>query len=123
MGHNVDIDEALDELANLTESLVNGLVDKSSDQIEAFVEERQVVVDRLIDMVGAHKMNTEQQRKLQSILSYDEPIQTQMLNLKSEAQQWLMQRNAARNQRSVYEAKYAVDSYLMDKRKWEDKTD
>ncbi|GAB1157971.1 hypothetical protein YWY31_39960 [Paenibacillus illinoisensis] len=117
MGHNVDIDEALDELENLTESLANGLVDKSSDQIEAFVEERQVVVDRLISMAGSHKMDTEQQRKLQSILSYDEPIQTHMLNLKNEAQKWLMQRNAARNQRSVYEAKYAVDSYLMDKRK------
>ncbi|WP_342571179.1 hypothetical protein MKY85_26905 [Paenibacillus sp. FSL R5-0749] len=118
MGHNVDIDEALDELATLTELLVNGLVDKSSDQIGAFVEERQVVVDRLIDMAaGSYKMNTEQQNKLRDILSYDESIQGQMWSLKNEAQQWLLQRNAARNQRSVYEAKYAANSYLMDKRK------
>jgi len=117
MGYQVDIDDALEELAILTEVFVNGLVDKSSDQVEGFVEERQVIVDRLIDMEGSHKMNPEQQDKLRDILSYDESIQTHMLNLKNEAQKWLMQRNAARNQRSVYEAKYAADSYLMDKRK------
>ncbi|MCZ1264077.1 hypothetical protein PTQ21_02155 [Paenibacillus marchantiae] len=117
MGYQVDIDDALDELSNLTELFVNGLGDKSSDQAEAFVGERQVVVDHLIDMTDSHKMNAEQQEKLRSILSYDESIQTHMWSLKNMAQKWLIQRNAARNQRSVYEAKYAADSYLMDKRK------
>jgi hypothetical protein len=117
MGYQVDIDDALEELGNLTELFVNRLGDKSSDQVEAFVGERQFVVERLLDMAGSHNMNAEQQEKLRSILSYDESIQMHMLSLKKEAQKWLIQRNAARNQRSVYEAKYAADSYLMDKRK------
>lgn len=117
MDQVTSMDDVLEELANLTNSFVNGLDGKTSDQVEVFVEERQAVVERLMDMAGSHKMNAEQQGKLQNILSYDESIQAHMLSLKNEAQKWLMQRNAAKNQRNVYESKYAADSYLMDKRK------
>lgn len=117
MDQVISMDDVLEELASLTQSFVSDLDGVTSDQVEVFVDKRQVVVERLMDMAGSHKMNAEQQDRLRNILSYDESIQAHMLSLKNEAQKWLVQRNAARNQRSVYEAKYAADSYLMDKRK------
>ena len=109
------VNQLLEELEVLTDAFVKEIDAKSSDETEAFVNERQLIVERLIKFGGLHKTSQEQQIKLNEILSYDALIQSRMLALKDEAQQWLMQRSVARNQRNLYEAKYAADSYLMDK--------
>lgn len=111
------INQLLEELAILTDAFVKEINAKSSDETEAFVNERQSIVERLIKLGGPAKANQEQHTKLNHILAYDALIESHMLALKDEAQRWLMQRNAARSQRNLYEAKYAADSYLMDKRK------
>ncbi|MDP9699849.1 hypothetical protein J2T16_002754 [Paenibacillus intestini] len=111
------IDQLLNQLNILTETFVINLEEKSSDQVEVFVNERQVIVGRLIELSATYQTSQDQQEKLNHILTYDSVIESRMLALKNEAQQWLIQRNVARNQRNVYEAKFAADSYLMDKRK------
>ncbi|WP_434749195.1 hypothetical protein [Paenibacillus amylolyticus] len=117
MESNGLINQLLDELTILTDAFVKDIDAKSSDETEAFVNERQLIVERLIVLSGTHKTSQEQQTKLNHVLAYDALIESRMLALKEEAQQWLIQRNAARNQRDVYESKYIADSYLMDKRK------
>ncbi|KLU57484.1 hypothetical protein EL84_02935 [Paenibacillus sp. VT-400] len=111
------IDTVLSELSDLTHSFMLELETKSSDETENFVKERQVLVGQLQKVLDVQEMDSEQQHELKRILGYDQRIQGHMLFLKNEAQQWLTQRSAARSQRSVYENNYAVDSYLMDKRK------
>ncbi|WP_426333557.1 hypothetical protein ACN9MH_26315 [Paenibacillus silvae] len=117
MENKAQIDQLLDELTILTETFTVDIDEKLSDQVEAFVNERQLIVEKLIGLGDTYKTSQQQQAKLNHILTYDALIQSRILALKDEANKWLVQRNAARNQRNVYEAKYAADSYLMDKRK------
>ncbi|RAW09968.1 hypothetical protein DC345_29640 [Paenibacillus taichungensis] len=111
------INTVLNKLLELTQSFVLQLETKSSDEAENFVDQRQVLVEQLQEILNNQEMDHQQQDELKRILGWDERIQGHMLSLKNEAQQWLIQRSAARSQRSVYENNYAVDSYLMDKRK------
>ncbi|MDP4098591.1 hypothetical protein OIN60_17810 [Paenibacillus sp. P96] len=112
-----EINAVLERLSNLTERFVVQLEDKTSEEVEAFVSERQMVVDQLQQVTGTTVLNDKQKKELANILSYDERIQQHMLSLRNNAQQWLMKRNAAKVQKNVYESRYTPDSYLMDKRK------
>lgn len=112
-----ELDMLLHQLLNLTLNFTDGLETKASKDIEDFVSERQGLVQQLEGIMDVQKMNGLQKEELKRILAYDLTIQERMLSIKNEAQEWLLHRNLAKTQRSLYETKYASESYLMDKRK------
>ncbi|GAS84654.1 hypothetical protein [Paenibacillus amylolyticus] len=112
-----ELDMLLHQLLNLTLNFIDELETKVSKDIEDFISERQDLVQQLQGIMDVQKMNSLQKEELKVILTYDLMIQERMLLIKNEAQEWLLQRNLAKTQRSLYESKYASESYLMDKRK------
>ncbi|MBY0118839.1 hypothetical protein NST33_28105 [Paenibacillus sp. FSL L8-0435] len=112
-----ELDMLLHQLLNITLNFTDELETKDSEDIENFVSERQDLVQQLQGIMDVQKMNSLQKEELKRILSYDLMIQERILLIKNEAQEWLLQRNLAKTQRSLYETKYVSESYLMDKRK------
>lgn len=112
------LDSVLNRLAGLTQKFTNELEARGPEDIERFVDERQLLVQQLHDALDIQEMSDLQKEDLKQVLAYDTIIEKRMLSLKNEAQEWLLQRNAAKAQRTVYESsRYASESYLMDKRK------
>ncbi|WP_405154127.1 hypothetical protein [Paenibacillus sp. FSL K6-0108] len=115
--HKAELDTVLNQLSELTLKFTSELESKVSEDVENFVDERQILVQKLQKIVNDQEISDLQKEELKLILAYDVKIEERMSSLKNAAQEWLLQRNVAKTQRSVYEAKYATESYLMDKRK------
>ncbi|MGW8958244.1 hypothetical protein [Paenibacillus sp. NPDC055715] len=111
------INEALSHLEELTQQFILRLNETNYEEVDIFVEVRQMKVDQLLSALENTPMTAEQKQKLEYILSHDAIIDQYMQSLKLEAQNWLVQRNKAKSQRSVYESNYTPDSFLMDRRK------
>ncbi|MEJ3718791.1 hypothetical protein WGM54_12290 [Paenibacillus polymyxa] len=111
------INEVLSQLEQLTQQFILRLNETNYEEVEIFVEVRQMKVDQLVNALGNSSMTEEQKMKLESILGYDALIDQRMQSLKQEAQNWLVQRNIAKSQRNAYESNYTPDSFLMDRRK------
>ncbi|MEK4363621.1 hypothetical protein MKX68_14230 [Paenibacillus sp. FSL M8-0212] len=111
------IDNLLSQLSELTQSFIKDLEIQDSDHVEQFVQERELLVQQLHEVLDVEEMSDMQKEALKKVLAYDKIIEQRMSSLKNEAQEWLLQRNTAKTQRTVYESKYASESYLMDKRK------
>ncbi|MBU9706455.1 MULTISPECIES: hypothetical protein [Paenibacillus] len=111
------INEVLSQLEQLTQQFILRLNETNYEEVEIFVEVRQMKVDQLVNALENSPMTEEQKMKLESILSYDALIDQRMQSLKQEAQNWLVQRNIAKSQRNAYESNYTPDSFLMDRRK------
>lgn len=93
------INEALSQLEQLTQQFILRLNETNYEEVEIFVEVRQMKVDQLVNALENSPMTEEQKMKLESILSYDALIDQRMQSLKQEAQNWLVQRNIAKSQR------------------------
>ncbi|WP_330706240.1 hypothetical protein [Paenibacillus polymyxa] len=104
-------------MEQLTQQFILRLNETNYEEVEIFVEVRQMKVDQLVNALENSPMTEEQKMKLESILSYDALIDQRMQSLKQEAQNWLVQRNIAKSQRNAYESNYTPDSFLMDRRK------
>ncbi|WP_348620770.1 hypothetical protein [Paenibacillus polymyxa] len=104
-------------MEQLTQQFIIRLNETNYEEVEIFVEVRQMKVDKLLNVLENSPMTEEQKQKLESILSHDALIDQHMQSLKQEAQNWLVQRNMAKSQRSAYESNYTPDSFLMDRRK------
>ncbi|MCP3794830.1 hypothetical protein [Paenibacillus sp. CH40] len=111
------INDALSQLEQLTQQFILRLNETNYEEIEIFVEVRQMKVNKLLSVLINTPMTAEQKQKLESILSHDAIIDQHMQSLKQEAQNWLVQRNIAKSQRNAYETNYTPDSFLMDRRK------
>ncbi|MNW38006.1 hypothetical protein D3C74_150630 [compost metagenome] len=111
------MDELLVHLEQMTQEFTIRLNETTYEEIEQFVEERQVKVDRILTFLESQSPTIEQKRKVKSILYNDQMISQRILQLKVEAQDWLLQRNMAKTQRIAYESAYSPESVLMDRRK------
>lgn len=111
------MDELISSLEELTESVVARLQFISSEDLEAFVEERQHVIDEVNRLKLQTPFSPDQIERLKKILQADSIIVGRMAALKTEASDWLQQRGQAKMQRNAYEAAYTPDSVLMDRKK------
>lgn len=111
------MDKLINELNELTQRILARLSNANFEDIDDFVEERQVLVDKLEELVEISSVSLEQKREIQIILSYDAEILARMDALKQEAQNFLHKRGQAKIQRNAYEAAYTPDSILMDRKK------
>lgn len=111
------MDNLILELDQLTNSLISRLYETTYEELEGFVEERQKLIEAIGDTVAFCQPNLEQKRAIGRIMEHDSAILARMNALRLEAQEWLHKRNQAKAQRSAYEAGYAPDSILMDRKK------
>ena len=111
------MDSLITSLEELTNSVVMRLQLISYEDLEAFVEERQEIIDEINRLKQQTPFTHVQVERLNHIVQHDPVILTRMASLKDEASDWLQQRGQAKTQRSAYEATYTPDSMLMDRRK------
>lgn len=111
------MDVVLSQLVELTQKFSYEIGSKTPENVETFINERQLLVQQLQGIFAVQGMTNSQKEEIRSILTYDAKIEECISSLKNEAQEWLLLRNTAKTQRSVYETKYGSESYLMDKRK------
>lgn len=111
------MDNCILELNKITQDIINRLENCSYEELNDFVEQRQIMIDQLEQHVRKQSIGVIQQNQLRELLKADPVILERMQQLKSEAAKWLQQREQAKAQRSAYEAAYTPDSFLMDRRK------
>lgn len=107
----------INQLENLTKNTLSSLYNLDFEQLEAFIEERQVVVDQLLQHFSDTQASEREKEVIQRLVEQDSEILARMNTLRLEAQDWLHKRGQAKVQRNAYEAGYTPDSFLMDKRK------
>lgn len=111
------MDKLVQSLDVLTRNLTDRLYETTYEELEAFVEERQELVNKIGDLVVSCQPSDAQKREISRMLERDSEILARMNALRLEAQDWLQKRNQAKAQRSAYEAGYTPDSFLMDRKK------
>ncbi|MDR6726544.1 hypothetical protein J2W91_005065 [Paenibacillus amylolyticus] len=111
------MEDYVGELEEITLQLVSKLEHVTYEELADFVEFRQPIVDQINQIVLKRELTFYEKERLQALLQYDSIIMVRMTVLKNEAGNWLTQRKQATRQRSVYEATFTPDSFLMDKRK------
>ncbi|MBY0009464.1 hypothetical protein H7K49_03295 [Paenibacillus typhae] len=107
----------INALEELTKDILEKLNHITYEELAEFVEQRGELTNELIESFRQCPPEAEEQLKLRSLLAYDQQLSGHMDALKSDASQWLLNRNQAKMQRNAYEAGYAPDSVLMDRRK------
>lgn len=111
------MDELIRELDQLTQEMLDRLPDAVYEELEDFVEERQILVDSIAEKVAICPASAAQMREIERILGHDAALLARMNALRLEAQDFLQKRSQAKIQRSAYESAYTPDSFLMDRKK------
>ncbi|MEK4158954.1 flagellar protein FliT [Paenibacillus odorifer] len=101
----------------LTREIEERLQETTYEELEAFVDERQKLVDSIAEEATICRTTLAQKQEINRILEHDNVILNRMNTLRLEAQDWLQKRNQAKTQRNAYEAAYTPDSFLMDRKK------
>ncbi|WP_339257640.1 hypothetical protein MKZ12_26895 [Paenibacillus sp. FSL R5-0713] len=111
------MDDLLKELEQLTQDIMLQINEVSSDELELFVNKRQSIIDSMLKQ-GQGKASIPQQARLKKIMDNDHAILMRMNSLKIEAKDWLIQRKQAKVQKNAYETSYAVDSIIVDTKRY-----
>ncbi|WP_339267533.1 hypothetical protein [Paenibacillus sp. FSL R5-0470] len=111
------MDNCILELNKITQDIINRLENCSYEELDDFVEQRQILIDQLEQEIRKQSIGEVQQNQILELLKADPMIIQRMQQLKNEAANWLQQREQAKAQRSAYEAAYTPDSFLMDRKK------
>lgn len=110
------MDNLISSLESLTESVTSRLQEITYEELELFIEQRQQIIDEINVQKIQQSYTQEQFERLNRIVQNDTHILGRMSTLKTEASNWLQQREQAKVRRNAYEAAYSPDSLLMDRR-------
>ncbi|GIO35199.1 hypothetical protein J41TS12_00600 [Paenibacillus antibioticophila] len=110
------MDELLTRLEELDKQMILNSDEASSEQWLDFMDQRQQLIDRLIQ-AEAGPLAPEHRNRLASIQRNEDKLLRSMEAQKTEAANWLQQRGQAKAQRNAYDIVYASDSILMDRRR------
>ncbi|HBU83366.1 flagellar protein FliT [Paenibacillus sp. UMB7766-LJ446] len=105
------------QLQQLTSTIMEELYEADYEKLEAFVEERQFIIDGLVEQFSSRSASLSEKMEIEQLLGNDNEIVARMNVLRLEAQDWLHKRGQAKTQRNAYESGYTPDSFLMDKKK------
>lgn len=92
-------------------------MDAIPEELESFVEQRQILVDAIGHEVENCQPTPAQKETIRRIMEHDPAIVARMNAHRLEAKDWLQKRNQAKVQRNAYESGYSPDSILMDRKK------
>lgn len=112
------MDDLIAELEQLTSEIILQINEVSSEVLEEFVDQRQAIIDSMLERTGGREATSSQQKRLKAVMENDQKILNRMNDLKIEANDWLFQRNQAKVQKNAYEASYAVDSIIVDTKRY-----
>ncbi|MEK4113937.1 hypothetical protein ABIC86_004053 [Paenibacillus sp. DS2363] len=111
------MDDLIRELEQLTQDIMLQIDEVSSDELELFVDKRQNIIDSILKQ-DQREASISQQARLKRIMDNDQTILMRMNSLKIEAKDWLIQRKQAKVQKNAYETSYAVDSIIVDTKRY-----
>ncbi|SDD40501.1 hypothetical protein SAMN05428987_4827 [Paenibacillus sp. CF095] len=111
------MDDLIKELEQLTQDIMLQIDEVSSDELELFVDKRQNIIDSMLKQ-DQREASMSQQARLKKIMDNDQTILMRMNSLKIEAKDWLIQRKQAKVQKNAYETSYAVDSIIVDTKRY-----
>lgn len=111
------MDDLITELEQLTHDIMLNIEKADSEELEQFVDKRQLIIDSMLHQ-GSGEASMPQQARLKSIMQNDHVILMRMNSLKIEAKDWLIQRKQAKTQKNAYEMSYAVDSIIVDTKRY-----
>lgn len=112
------MDEYINELGALTRNILDRLSIVSYEELESFVEDRQLLIDRiLLEQTQRDSVKDHHRKQIKSLMDLDPLILARMNSLRLEATDWLIQRNYAKAQRNSYENNFYHDSLLLDQKK------
>ncbi len=86
-------------------------------EMQTFVEQRDQIIEMMRTQFDGGNLTEDQKERIKVLLQHDELIGGRMRELYAEARDWLQQRRQAVSRQRIYEAGYAYESILMDKRK------
>lgn len=113
----------LNELEQLTFSVMENLKEMTDQELLHFVEERERILDALKrDDADSSKdkhadFDGDTRRRIQQLLQYDGMIQARMQAMLSEYGLTFSKVQAAKKQKSAYDIEYTPDSLFFDKKK------
>lgn len=93
------MDDLIAQLEQLTSQIMFQIHEVSSEALEAFVDQRQAIIDLMLERTGGHEATVAEQTRLKAIMDNDQAILKRMNDLKIEAKDWLIQRNQAKAQK------------------------
>lgn len=111
------MDDLIKELEQLTQDIMLQIDEVSSDELELFVDKRQNIIDSMLRQ-DQREASVLQQARLKKIMDNDHAVLMRMNSLKIEAKDWLIQRKQAKVQKNAYETSYAVDSIIVDTKRY-----
>lgn len=111
------MDALIKQLEEITANVLNHIDEITYEDIAAFVDKRQDIVEEITQQIETVPLSSEQKLILSDLLKSDNLIREKMFSIKNEASDWLSQRGQAKLKRNAYETVYAPDSIIMDHRK------
>lgn len=113
----MSMDELLEQLEKLDAAMLHRTDEASGEEWTDFVDQRQRLVEGLIQCASLSPLSPEQKLRLTYIQTGEDKLRSCMEAQKQEASDWLRNREQAKMQRNVYEMGYSPESFLMDRRK------
>jgi hypothetical protein len=111
------MDDLIFRLKQLTEQLVCEIDTVTYEQIDSFIEAREVVITNIKQSESERLFTDQDKEHLTGVLAFDPIIQKRITYLKDEASQGLAKLSIARNQKVKYAPDYQPDSIFFDKKK------
>lgn len=111
------MDELWDRLEALTVQTVSRLPRLSEEELLEFVNEREILIDRIKDSITEMYTKSSYQERAKRLLQYDEVVIQRMQWFQQQNNKEMFKINAAKRQNSAYDAELRMDSVLFDKRK------
>lgn len=110
------MDNLIHQLEQLTNDMLARLEHIDYTEMIDFVDKRQVIVDRIGQLVVEESLTSTQKERISVLMDYDGLLLSKMRGFKREASDWLQQRSIAKVRRVAYENAYSPDAILMDRR-------
>ncbi|SMF67489.1 hypothetical protein SAMN05661091_0351 [Paenibacillus uliginis N3/975] len=110
-----ELNQLLDELEHITNTVIDNLLNMDEEDFEQFVSKRQNIVEQLEPYRSI--MNDTDKQKIRAIIDHDPEILEQMHALKQEAGNWMEKRESIRVQQNAYQHAYTYDSLFIDHKK------
>lgn len=106
--------EYISQLEDATLSLVSRINEVDYEELLAFAEQREELVERIIPL--KESFADQDRNRLKDLSKYDTMILDRMDYFKKEASQWLLNRGTIKDQRSAYNSSYTPDSMFFDRK-------
>jgi uncharacterized membrane protein len=111
------MDEVIRELEELTGQLLQQIDQATEEQLLRFVEDRQLLVDRLAGISSTDEQRQLYRDRVAALNQHDERILIRLMGERNEALEGLSKLDTAKKQKGAYQSDYAADSYYFDKKK------